>query len=168
MGTARWVKTAGTLRVNVELKRTIFFANFWEQRRYFTPTGKELIGHTSKPSEKVSHKDFFSFFFSKVMLQELSWRYHWPKGHFFWMSREPKEMTPGFEILLFPLWKISVQLKRTILAGSKPDFMGTEIRKFYGQNSHWTNCFQCKASNFLIKLQCLTLLFHLGEQPVCY
>lgn len=52
------------------------------------------------------------------------------------MSREPKEMTPGFEILLFPLWKISVQLKRTILAGVKPNFMGTEIRKFYGQNSH--------------------------------
>lgn len=164
MGAAGRVKTSGKLRVNVEVKRTFFFANFWEQRRYFTPTGKELIGHTSKPSEKVSHKDFFFF---KVMLQELSWRYHWPKGHFFWMSREPKEMTPGFEILLFPLWKISVQLKRTILAGSKPNFMGTEIRKFYGQNSHWTNCFQYKASNFLIKLERLTLLFHLGEQPPC-
>lgn len=94
------------------------------------------------------------------MLQELSWRYHWPKGHFFWMSREPKEMTPGFEILLFPLWKISVQLKWTILAGSKPDFMGTESRKFYGQNSHWTNCFRFKASHFLIKLQLLTLPFY--------
>lgn len=37
------------------------------------------------------------------------------------MSRQPKEMTPGFEILLFPLWKISVQLKRTILSGYKPN-----------------------------------------------
>lgn len=52
------------------------------------------------------------------------------------MSREPKEMTPGLEILLFPLWKIAVQLKLTILAGCKPNFMGTQIRKFYGQNSH--------------------------------
>jgi len=28
------------------------------------------------------------------------------------MSREPKEMTPGLETLLFPLWKIAVQLKQ--------------------------------------------------------
>lgn len=33
------------------------------KKRYFTPTGKELTEHTSKPSEKVSHKDFFFFFF---------------------------------------------------------------------------------------------------------
>lgn len=107
----------------------------------------------------LQKKSFPQRLFFKVMLQELSWRYHWPKGHFFWMSWEPKEMTPGFEILLFPLWKISVQLKLTILAGREPNFMGTQIRKFYGQNSHWTNCFQFKDSNFLIKLQCLTLFF---------
>lgn len=51
-------------------------------------------------------------------------------------------MTPMLKILLFPLWTISVQLKRTFPVGPLPDLMGTEIRKWCGQNSPWTNCFQ--------------------------
>lgn len=113
--------------------------------------------NSSKPSQNISHKDF-----KKIMLQELCWRYHWPKGHFSWMSWAPKEMTPGFKILLFPPWKISVPLTLTILTGSMPNFMGTKIRKLHGQNSRWTNCFQFKASNFLIKLWLLTLIFSSG------
>lgn len=57
-------------------------------------------------------------------------------------SWEPKEMTPMLKILLFPLWTISVQLRRTFPVGPLPDLMGTEIRKWCGQNSPWTNCFQ--------------------------
>jgi len=56
-------------------RESFCFAGFWEERRYFTPTGKEITGHTSKPSEKVSHKDFFFFQKKKAMLQELRWRY---------------------------------------------------------------------------------------------
>lgn len=68
-----------------------------------------------------------------------------PKRNLFFSpskSWEPKEMTPMLKILLFPLWTISVQLKRTFPVGPLPDLMGTEIRKWCGQNSPWTNCFQ--------------------------
>ena len=60
-------------------------------------------------------------------------------------------MTPVFKILLFPLWMISVQLRRIIPVGPHPDFMGTEIRKLYGQNSRPTNCFQSKNLKVLDK-----------------
>lgn len=69
-----------------------------------------------------------------------------------------------FKILLFPLWMISVQLRRIIPVGPHPDFMGTKIRKLYGQNSHCTNCFQSKNLQVLDKAMISYILFfHVGD-----
>lgn len=77
-------------------------------------------------------------------------------------SWEPKEMTPVFKLFLFPLWTLSVQLRWTFPFGPHPDFMGTEIRKLYGQNSHCPNCFQFKNLKVLDKavISCHILFFH--------
>lgn len=92
------------------------------------------------------------------------------KEFFFSKSWEPKEMTPMFKILLFPLWTISLQLRWTIPTGPHPDFMGTEIRKLYGQNSHCTNCFQFKNLKVLDKamISCHILFFHMGDWSVIH
>lgn len=77
---------------------------------------------------------------------------------------ELKEMTPVFEIFLFPLRTVSVQLRWTIPVGLRPDFMGTKIRKSYGQNSHCTNCFQFKNLKVFYKatISCHILFFSKG------
>lgn len=91
---------------------------------------------------------------------------------FFFPSKswELKEMTAVFKILLFPLWMISVQLRWTIPIGPHPDFMGTEIRKSYGQNSHCTNCFQFKNLKVLDKsmISCHILFFHRGDWSIIH
>lgn len=66
-------------------------------------------------------------------------------------SWAPKEVTAVFKILVFPLWMISAQLRRLLPVGPHPDFMGTAIRKLYGQNSPSTNCFQSKNLKVLDK-----------------
>lgn len=69
-----------------------------------------------------------------------------------------------FKILLFPLWMISVQLRRTIPVGALPDFVRTKIRKLYGQNSHCANHFQSKILQVFDQatISCI-LFFHMGE-----